>query len=226
MLRLLSRLAVDHHNCDELVSSGIMGVQLKAHKKKSFRVPVIATWFGVVTKFGKQSDHASEALVQKLDYCKQIVKTVNLYSNKKYYKGVKHDELIVNGTMSIANFCAVPSNEKKLKKHKAVKCVVGLLKNLGKVPEIAVQCYRALKNLAVMSEHMRKYMVDQGVTDAVKNSHKHAKKHGDEAQEAMDECLHALCTAVPPKKLDMVGGPGLDMGKITKVPIDVSNFLT
>ena len=72
------------------------------------------------------------------------------------------------GAMAFGNFCSVYSNADYLKKGGVVDCIIKLLKRHQKNEKIAIQCFRALANIALISEDYRKYLLSKGVEDIVR----------------------------------------------------------
>jgi len=184
--------------------------------EKSFPRNVIAEWFALYTKL-TNSDSASTSLVQEKDVCPEIVHLID-----KYMEDPKAGKLLQMGAMTFGNFAAVFDNAPFLRNSGSVDCILRMLKRHSNDPKVVIQCYRAIGNIALISEDMRLYLLKNGCEPAIRDNN----LDDPEAEQEKAEALRHLLTPHVKKHKMMAEVDLSDFQKKTRLTKDVRNFLT
>lgn len=72
------------------------------------------------------------------------------------------------GAMTFGNFSAVFDNAPFLRNSGSVDCIIRLMKRHHNNVKILVQCFRAIGNIALISEDMRLYLLNNGCEEPVR----------------------------------------------------------
>jgi len=156
-------LCIDSDKAQRVWDSGIIDSLIQANKEKTFAREVIAEWLALFTKL-TNSDQASASLVQEKDVCPDIVHIVD-----KYTDDPKAGKVLEMAAMTFGNFAAVFDNAPFLRNSGVVDCILRLMKKHRKNKKIAIQCFRAIGNIALISEDMRLYLLKNGCEGAVRD---------------------------------------------------------
>jgi len=133
----------------------------------------------------------------------------------------KASKLLQMGAMTFGNFAAVFTNAPFLRNSGSVDCILRMMKRHSQDTRILIQCYRAIGNIALISEDMRLYLIDNGCEDAVNR----CRNDDPDAEKEKGECLRYLLTPHVKKHKMMAEVDISDFKKRSRLTKDVRNFL-